>query len=235
MQNLTLQNSMTFVSPILKNQPLMVSGNEPAQTAADMVLGVMLGPPFKWPFNRQATTFPIGPLLGIDYTVVLPDWGFLETQWLADSTGKIYQLTGATTLARESGVARPTKVSLQFDDTADNLTFRVNQTPDQNYTVNLNYQKKMVPLTSSGSYWGQVPDRFGYIFNQGFLAMMSLLVNDARFPIFESFFMSRILGAQDGLTDQERDLFIGNWANVVQTLNRGTSSVTTAAAGRGRA
>ena len=233
-QTIDLQSSINFVTPILKNQPLMVSNNEPAQSAANLVLGTMLAPPFKWAFNRQSFNFTISLLGGTDYTVALPDWGFLETQWLADGTGKVYQLGGETSLAKETGLSRPAKMSAQLDDGTGNITFRMSGLPDQAYVVFINYQRRMVPLGSTAAFWGPVPDRFAYIYNTGFLAFMSLLVNDARFPIFENLFLSRLLGAQDGLTDQERDIFLANWVNVMQTMNRGATAVTASAQARGR-
>jgi hypothetical protein len=231
---LTLQNSINFVSPILKNQPLLVSNNEPALTAANLILGTMLGPPFKWPFNRNSYSFPITKTAGTDYKVTLADFSHLETQWLTDPTSKIYQLSGAVSLASEGGVARPTKIAPQYDDDAGNITFRFNSIPDQNYTAFIDYQKRIALMGAPASPWGVVPDRFSYIYNQGFLAMMSLLVNDARFPIFEGYFLARLLGAQDGLTDQERNIFIGNWMEVTQTIARSQSTVAVAAGGRGR-
>lgn len=233
-QAISLQAAINFVQPILKNQPLLVSNEEPALTAANMVLGTMLGPPMKWAFNRQTYNFGISLLGGTDYSVFLSDFSFLESQYLVDSTGKIYELNGATSLARESGQARPTKVALQFDDNAGNHTYRFNAVPNQNYVVFLDYQKSAALMGSTAAFWGTVPDRFNYIYHQGFLAMMSLLVNDARFPIFQNFFLARLLGAQDGLTDQERDIFLGNWANVIQTMNRATAATGAAAQARGR-
>ena len=230
---LNLQSSISFVTPLLKNQPVLVSNTEPALTAANLVLGTMLGPPFKWMFNRGTSSFPITKAGGTDYTVGVPDFGFLETEWLADSAGKTYEVNGSVSLAKEASVNRPTKVAPQYDDDAGNITFRFNSVPDQNYVAFLDYQKRIALITSPGSPWGVVPDRFSYIYNQGFLAMMSLLVNDARFPIFEQYFLARLLGAQDGLTDQERDIFLGNWMQVMQTVARSQTAVA-AAGGRTR-
>jgi hypothetical protein len=229
---LTLQNSINFVSPILKNQPLLVSNCEPALTAANLVLGTILGPPFKWSFNRGSFSFPIAKDGQTDHVVALADFGFLDTQWLTDNNDKIYQVSGAVSLAKEGSRSRPTKMAPQFDDDAGNITFRFNSVADQDYTAYIDYQKRIKLMSSPGSTWGVVPDRFAYIYDQGFLAMMSLLVNDARFPIFEQYFLARLLGAQDGLTDQERDIFIGNWANVAQTLTRSQAAVAGAVRGR---
>lgn len=231
---LSLQNSMNFAAPILKNQPLMVSNMEPALTAGNMVLGTMLGAPAKWRFNRNTFTFSIITAGVTDYVVSIPDFGFLETVWIVDATNVGHQLTVKTSLAKESNESRPEFISTEFDDNAGNITFRVANAPDGAYTVYGDYQSKMALMTSPASTWGVVPDEFCYIFNWGFLCYMSLLINDARFPIFENYFISRLLGAQDGMSDQERNIFIGNWTALAQTLSRSQGAVQAGLAGRGK-
>jgi len=231
---LTLQNSISFASTILKNQPLLVSNFEPALTAGNLVLGVMLGPPCKWSFNRASYSFVISQAGGTDYSVYLPSFGALETQWLTDATGNIFELQGKTSLAKDNNSSRPTALAVQYDDNAGNITFRLKQAPDQAYTVFIDYQKKMVPMTSPAQTWGGVSDHFAYIYNWGFLCLASLLVNDSRFPIFEQYFISRLLGAQDGLSEQERNIMVGAWMALVQTTARAQGAVNSGIAGRGK-
>ena len=231
---LTLRNSMNFVSAFLKNAPQMVNNLEPALTAANIVLGTMLGAPMRWRFNRKQFSFTVSTAGGTDYILNIPDFGFLETQWLLDAAGNVHQLTGKLSLAVESHQGMPTEVAAQYDDNAGNITFRVRNLPDAAYTVYGDYQKKMSLMTSDASTWGTVPDEFGYIFNQGFLSLMMLIVNDARFPIFEQYFISRLLGSQDGLTDQERNIFVANWLALSTTLARGQGAASAGIAGRGK-
>ena len=231
---LTLRNSINFATPLLKGQPLMASNFEPALTSGNIVLETMLGPPCKWPFNRANFNFPVTTAGGTDYPESLPYFGYLEKQWLTDGTGKIYQLNGSVALAKESAQNRPQTIAPQYDDNAGNITFRLDQVPDQAYTVWGDYQKKPTLMTSDASPWGVVPDQFGYIFNWGFLCIMSLLTNDSRFPIFESYFIGRLLGAQDGMTEQERNIFIGNWTALSATLTRSQGAVNAGIAARGK-
>lgn len=230
---LSLQSSMNFVAPILKNQPLQVSNQEPALSAGNMVLGTILGAPFKWRFNRNEFNFPITSA-NTDYGVSISDLGFIETQWLVDGGGRVVPLNGAISLPVNGASGRPERIAPQFDDNAGVVTFRVDKKPDQNYTVYCDYQRKSPLMTSAASEWAPVPDEFNYIFNQGFLCIMSLLVNDSRFPIFENYFIARLLSAQDGLTDQERSIFLGNWGNFVQTLARSQGAVNSGVAGRAK-
>lgn len=231
---LTVQNSVNFITPILKNQPLFVSNLEPAMTAANLVLGTILGAPFRWRFNRGSFSLPITTVGGTDYVKVLSDLGFVETLWLTDVSGAIHQLTGAIAIAKTTEQGRPSRVSPQLDDNAGNITFRFDRIPEANYTFYGEYQKKCPLLNSPASSWGVVPDEFSYIFNWGFLTLMSLLINDSRFPIFENYFISRLLAAQDGLTDQERNIFVGNWMALSQTLNRSQGAVNSGIAARGK-
>lgn len=232
--SLSLQNSMNFVAPILKNQPLMVSLQEPALSAGNMVLGTMLGAPCRWRFNRSEISFPISALSGTDYTISIPSFGFMENMWVIDATGKYYAVEGKLALSVDGSSGRPENMAPQFDDNAGNITFRMDKTPDANYTCFVDFQNKAPQMTSGASLWSPIPDEFEYIFNQGFLCLMSLLTNDSRFPIFENYFISRLLGAQDGLTDQERDIFIANWTQRNATLSRSAGSVNQGVAGRGK-
>jgi hypothetical protein len=131
-------------------------------------------------------------------------------------------------------MSRPTEIARQYDDNAGNLTFRMNRVPDVTYTVFGDYQRKPPILTGPASPWGPVPDQFAYIYHQGFLALMMVLINDSRFPIFEQYFTARLLGAQDGLSDQERNIFLGDWTRVMQTVARSQGSVNAGIAGRSK-
>lgn len=230
---ITVQNSINFATPILKNQPLLVSNLEPAMSAANLVLGTVLGAPFRWRFNRGSFNFPV-TAAGVDYPQVIKDLGFLETIWIVDGSNTVNQLTGAISLAKDGSTGRPSKIALQYDDNSGNITARLDRTPDQNYTVFYDYQRKAPVLSSPAIGWGVVPDEFSYIYNWGFLCVMSLLINDSRFPVFENYFIARLLGAQDGLSDQERNIFLANWMGFSQTLQRNQGAVNSGVAGRGK-
>jgi hypothetical protein len=230
---LTLQNSINFVASFIKNQPLLINNMEPALTAANIVLQTMLGPPMRWRFNRVNASFAVTDA-STDYVQTLNDFGWLETQWLKDGSGGVHPMEGAVALPVDGNKLRPTKLAVEFDDNAGGITFRLDHTPDQDYTVYCDYQKKAVLLTSPAATWGPVADEFEYVYQYGFLCLASLLVNDSRFPIFEQYFISRLLGAQDGLSDQERNIFVGNWMNLAGTLTRSSAMVNAGIAGRGK-
>ena len=232
MVSITLQNSANFVRPMLKNQPISVIGQEPGLFCANLVLQTVIAPPLKWPWNRRTFNFPT--VIGsTDYPQIIPDFGFIETQWLVDSTGKSHGLSGATTLGIDVNQSRPTTLAAQYDDNMGTITFRVKNTPDAIYTVWGDYQRKPALLTSPASMWDVVPDNFGHVYNLGFLTFLSLLVNDSRFPVYERWFLARILALQDGLDDQARDIFLANWMQQTRTIQRSQNSVQQGTAGRG--
>jgi hypothetical protein len=55
---------------------------------------------------------------------------------------------------------------------------------------------------------------------------MSLIGNDARFNEYNQKFVTALLSAQGGLTDLERNLFLGNWLRATTQL-QGAALATT--------
>ena len=216
---LNLRNTMNFAAAFLKNQPQEIMNMEPAVMVGNMVLSFMLGPPLRWRQNRVEISFAITGA-ATDYQRAVANFGFIETAWLVDGAGNQHPLMGALAVTVNPDPARPQKIAPQFDDNAGNITFRFDTTPDQSYTAYVDLQQSAPLLSSPASGWGPVPDFFNYIFNFGYLAIMSLVVNDARFPIFEKYFIGRLLGAQSGLSEQERNIFLANWAGSMMTLKK---------------
>lgn len=229
-----VMNSVVYVQTLIKNQRLNVNGQEPALTMSNVILQRVLGPPFIWRQNRASFSVPITAGGGTDYLVSLPNLGRIETQWLSDSKGQQTELTGALCLAKVSASRRPTKVAPQYDDNLGNITFRFNSVPDQNYTAWFDYQQKAQLITSWANPWGVIPDECGYIYNTGFLSLGALLVNDARFGIWEREFVGSLLGAQDGLDEQARAIFLGQWLSDMRTATRSQGAVQGGVAGRGQ-
>jgi hypothetical protein len=229
---LNVMNSVVFASTLIKNQRLNVNGQEPGLTMANIVLQRMLAPPAVWRFNRANLAVPITTAGGADYVVSVPLLGRIEQQWLTDASGNITELKGAVSLAKVSSKRAPKRVAPQYDDNAGNITFRFDTIPDQNYTANFDYQQKATLITSWSNPWGPVADEFGFIFNKGFLALAALLVNDARFPIWEKDFVAGFLGAQDGLDEQARAIFLGQWFGDQRSAQRSQAAGQAGAAGR---
>lgn len=225
--------TIVFCTTIIKNQRLNVNGQEPGLTIGNIVLQRMIGPPCRWRFNRANFSIPINTAGGTDYQVSVPTLGFIEDQWLMDANDKVHELKGAVSLPKFSSKKRPTEVAPQYDDNAGNITFRFNSIPDQPYTAYFDFQQKAALITGWSNPWGNVPDEFSYIFNKGYLALAGLLVNDARFPIWEKDFAAGVLGAQDGLDEQAKAIFLGQWANDMRSVARSQAAGQAGSSARG--
>ena len=57
--SLTLQNSINFIRPYLKNQPVTVIVQEPGLQAANLVLQILTKAPLRWRWNRRTFTFQL--------------------------------------------------------------------------------------------------------------------------------------------------------------------------------
>lgn len=218
-----LQSSALFCLPFINGQPVNVSNGEPAITAGNLTKQTILGAPFKWAWNRGVISFSteVGTS---DYFVDMTDYGFLEQAWITDEKGKVNELPIRRSLAGESAVQRPASVSVQLEDLDGGITVRLNTLPNAIYTVDIFYQKAPVLMSSLANTWAPIPDHMGYIYDWGFLAMISMLTKDARFPAFAQKFVAHLLGAQDGLTALERNIFLGNWLDVMTAQQRASGS-----------
>jgi hypothetical protein len=216
---LTVKDGILFCSPYIKQQRFNVNNMQPALGAAQVVVNTMLGAPFSWRQNRATFSIPISSGGGTDYSFSVPNLGHIETQWLTDGSGKIHALNGAVSLARTGTQRLPTEVAPQYDDNQGNITFRFNAVPDVAYTALFDYQQKPPLLTGFAQPWG-LPDEFAHIFFTGLLAWAAILVNDARFPIWNQQFVGNLLGAQQGLDEQAKIIFMGQWESYVRTAMR---------------
>lgn len=222
--NNNLQGSLNWCGAYINYLPQLIGGQEPALSNANLVLQTVLGPPFTWRFNRATFTFNCvvtAPIPTQDYIVAVPDFGFLEKAWvkMPDNTDqKELDIENVLGLGLEKG--RPKSIAAQSDDNLGNITMRLLSGPDAAYIVSGNYQKKAPIMTSVVSNWGPLPDELSYIYNWGFLALSAIVANDSRFPIFNQKFTSHLLGAQEGLDEMKRNIFLGEWLAITKAAER---------------
>jgi hypothetical protein len=231
---ISVQNVLTYVQTLIDNQRLNVNNMEPAVTMSNTVLGTMLGPPFAWRQNRATVTFPISTVKGTDYTISIPDLGFMENQWLDDGEGNIMELNGSTSLSRVSYQRRPTHIAPQYDDNQGNITFRLNSVPDAAYAAFIDYQQAATLIQSPADTFQPLSDYFGYLFTKGMLSEGALLVNDSRFAVWRAEWIAQMLATQDGLDAQARDMFFNQFMNTTRTAMRSQGMAQGGTAGRQR-
>jgi hypothetical protein len=220
-----LMSSALFSLPFLDYQPVNISNGEPAIGAANLTKQTMLGAPFKWPWNRSSFRVQLDletTEWEQDYLFELDDFAFVERIWLTDPNGIVKEITNISpqSLAAESAVKRPSSAAMQLVDDDGFVSLRLNTLPDQAYTIDGIYQRAPVLMVSMANMWAPIPDHLSYIYDWGFLGFVSLLTKDARATIFLGKFTSHLLGAQEGLTALQRNIFIGNFLDLMNQQGR---------------
>jgi hypothetical protein len=221
---ITIRNTDNWSRSFIEQQPTSINGMEPALSSANLVKQTILGAPFTWPWNRGIAQFSTSVQ---DNIVAVSDFGFLEGGSIQPNEDVPYAFTVKLMMELDSSAARPQYLSPFLDDNAGNITFRLMPAPDPEivYAGTVIYQRKASLITSLGSTWAPIPDEKNYVCQWGYLALMSLIGNDARFNEYNQKFITSVLAAHGGLNDTERNLFVSNWLRVisqVQAMQRGT-------------
>jgi hypothetical protein len=223
----TVQQSIDWGQYFMGNRPLSLTNSEPALTSANIVMQVMLSPPFKWRWNRNSNTFAF---TGGDTTVTLSDFGFIEKAYVTPGSGNysgqnIEIPKVETELTMDAGSGRPHTIAPYLDNNAGDITFRfMPGNPDVTSQVTVIYQKKPTLLTAISQTWAPLPDEYGYVYNWGFLALMYLFADSQKFITANQKFISGLLALSGGLTEQQIAVFLGQWDFVVQNLTKNTKT-----------
>lgn len=217
-----IQDSMDFISASLpQNLNIGATGNAPVVSAANKVLSTILNPPFKWLWNRATTTFTAAT--GVtDYVASISDFGFIEgasiTQ-VADGleTYEIPELR--LMMLKGTEVGRPQCIAPLLENTSTgNITFRVSPAPNSTLngeTITVIYQKIPPLITALTATWTPIPDRFSVIYDAGlqyYMLWQSREEMDRQVvPFAAQSFAARLLSVSEGLSEQEKDVFLQSW------------------------
>lgn len=165
-----------------------------------------------------------------DGSVVWVNMGFISSEaygsysfnWIENSSVQ-YTFQGNPTwiemsskidLSLDSAQARPRFISAQIDDGNGNITFRLMSVPDQAYPVYLTLQGKPPIFKSVNQYWSPIPDEYSRIYTWGFLSLMFMFADDARFAETNGKFIAAMLSSHEGLTETEINIFLQQWQAV---------------------
>ncbi len=222
---ITLQNVVNVSQIFLRNLPLgSLNGvvNEPALTIANMTAAIILAPPLSWPWNSAISTTTTLTVGTPTVTVSLPSFGWLQTASVTLG-GVTTQLTIKDDLGESSQQQLPTFISVKGQDGLGNVTFRMMGVPDQAYTLNLDYQQAPPLFTTLSQTWSPIPDSLSHIYQLGFRAFAYEIDADPRWQATMQLFLSQLLNAHGGLSEQQKNLFLQNYAafaRVPQTQTR---------------
>ncbi len=130
---------------------------------------------------------------------------------VSSTTPRWVELTVKNNLSLDSVTGRSTFISPESEDANGNVTFRVMPSPDEAYPISIHAMLTPPQITSVNQTWSPLPDYLQNVYTLGFLAYMMAFNDDPRAPMYNSQFKAAILARQDGLTQEERDIFLNNW------------------------
>lgn len=139
---------------------------------------------------------------------------WIETSSVQDLKGKWWEMTSKIVLGLESNQARPQFLAAQSDDGLGNVTFRLLTCPDAVYPVAITLQQKPPLFTSVSQTWAPIPDEYARLYNWGLLSLMWDFADDPRAQMANSKFVAGLLGASEGLTETQRNIFLQNWQSI---------------------
>jgi hypothetical protein len=156
-----------------------------------------------------------------DYSISVPNFSHIEHASVMDldATGapaKWYQLQVKDGLSLESSANRPEFIGPHAQDANGVMTFRVASAPDRAYPVSIHVQMTAPLITSINQTWAPLPDYLQYIADKGFMALMWKFADDPRAAQENAEFKAAILARAEGLTDEERNIFLNNWDALYQ-------------------
>jgi hypothetical protein len=156
-----------------------------------------------------------------DYTINIPQFSHIEHASVYDiftkstSTGatssKWFELTVEDNLSLDSTLGRPQFINPQFEDTNGNVTFRVMPAPSNNYPISIHCQLAPPLFTSLNQTWSPLPDFMQHIYTWGFMSLMWFFADDPRAAYAGQKFTAGLLGRAEGLTEEDRNIFLNNW------------------------
>lgn len=157
-----------------------------------------------------------------DYTVAAPEFSHIEHASVYDPSSTPptwFELTVKNNLSLDSSTARPEFLSPEVEDGNGNMTFRVQPAPDKSYPISIHVQLAAPEITSINQTWAPLPDFMQYIYDWGFLALIWHFADDPRAAVANQKFLAGILGRAEGLTEQERNIFLNAWSGLTGLQN----------------
>lgn len=240
----TIANTINWCAAYVVQRP--TSGvasipGEPAITISNVLMGIILGAPMKWEWNRIFASAAITTKIGIsDYAVVLNDFGYLEKAVLNSGVNTFnssavppsevnWELEIYKNLGKEGKPNRPGKIATLLDDDNGNITFRLFPAPDQIYTVDLLYQKAPIMIAQGSNLttttWAPIPDKMQYLYQQGFRAQMQGMYNVQLYLNGMQIFYKQLVAACEGLTEAEKNIYLEDYLRTLVTQQEITLGV----------
>jgi hypothetical protein len=162
-----------------------------------------------------------GPLLSAtptSYTMAIAIGNMTESEAGASSVcGPIMPLElKDEALTNDTAQDRPSFISTQSsDESGVNFTFRFLPVPGQAYRCILTYQESPSTIVNMNSTWG-IPDPLQYLYTYFFLWFMLDYFQDAQAAKYRQLAIASLLARQSGLSLTDRNLFLGNYLDLME-------------------
>jgi len=149
-----------------------------------------------------------------DYSVAIDNFSHIKHASVYDldaNNPKWWELKVQNNLALESSQARTMFIGPNYEDGNGNISFRLFPSPDLAYPISIQAQLAAPEVTSVNQTWAPLPDFMQYVYDWGFIAFMWLFADDPRAQYAEGKFKAALLGRAEGLTEEEKNIFLNNW------------------------
>jgi len=199
--------------------PSAIAGSSAALNGVLIEVATASSTQFTATINLPNSSDTVGTFTSIttqDYTIPGSTFSVIQHASVLDLDAagvpvKQYQLTVKNDLSLESSQNRPEFISPLRQDGSGNVTFRVFSSPDKRYPVTVRVQLAAPRITSVNQTWAPIPDFLQYVYELGFLALMQGFADDPRAAYNENKFKAALLGRQEGLTEEQKNIFLNNW------------------------
>lgn len=152
-----------------------------------------------------------------DYTLPVPQFSHIEHASVLDvnqTPPRWTEMEVKDNLSLETNSDRPFYLSPHLEDGQGNMNFRVLPPPDKAYPISIHIQNTAPRVTSMNQTWAPMPDFMQYIYTWGFLALIWQFSDDARAPTANQKFLAGLLGRAEGLSEEQRNVFMNAWQNL---------------------
>ena len=138
-------------------------------------------------------------------------FGWIENASVQDPvSSKWIQISNKVDLALDAATSRPQNIAAELLGTLGVL-FRLMPVPDKAYPVAITLQQDATLITSLNQTWAPLPDAFGYVYQMGFLSFAYEFADDSRWAPTRQRFIAALLGAAEGLSATDIDIFLSNF------------------------
>lgn len=139
------------------------------------------------------------------------NFGWMENASVKDpTTSKWVQISNKVDLALDTASSRPGNISAELIGSLG-IVFRLMPVPDKAYTVAITMQQNAQLISSLNQTWSPLPDDLGYVYQMGLLSFAYEFSDDPRWAPARQRFIASLLGAAEGLTATEIDIFLANF------------------------